>query len=1263
MKNLLFKVVSMVIVVTMIASMGMTAFALEYRDDGYWANEAIDAAKATGLLHGKDASGDIDSEANLTRAEMAAVMVRAFGASVKADVSNYVDLDPSAWYYSEFSKAIQMRIFEGDGTGHMYPNDSITREELFTVVARALVLNSSDHSALNKFKDSSKISSWALGYMSVMAEKSYVNGDDLGNIKPKSYITRAEFAQVMYNIFGTNYIPSGSVSDKTYNGSLMIRGEDISLTNIVVNGDLIIGDGANLGKMNLTNVKITGRLVVRGTKTIKLKDTTVGEMVVVNNYSNTVHFDNFRTEKVFNGIILNTKATFKTAGGGGGGGSSGGSSDITVTFYDRDDVKIKSEDVNSEGKIDEAYFPAVDTYNGYFEDATISDIYTTIHASEEIPGKYVHKIKFGWWYKNSIGEWVEFTPDTVVTKDTSVYMRSKKVEAKIFAGNLGKELILNFYYEPETRLADSVKDILNKDKTSIINTLNLSGIVDKVKADKRVQKVLDASDNILNLSAMIRFSQILGEDNIEDFIIDNAKNSLGADVVIDNVDTMISGGKTDDAKSFMRTQLNSALNDDESKLIIQGQINTMMSDSNKFDKIMKDIPAGTYEEMVRGAVEPQINTLSDSSIITIVDLLWPSNSDTFKNMAKDIASTGDLKTLVGDEEYKKLIDSQISTYVGGLTPSELSPIISLIVSKPEYEDEIKGMITGAMIESLGEISPGIAVTESQFNSLPESDSDLVDGNDKASIKQLVINKLKTDSTAIDAIAGNIDKEKIKDIAKEIASDDSGLHSLLGTDYDTIIAKAVDSFVNKLNIETERDKFAPMVVDEILNNPTYKADLIDMVVDIIKTASIDDKDKMFNAICSKTYNKVVTEKLLEILDTPSTDRDTVVEIILDYLINNKTDRDSVIHTFMDQLSDDEKDDLIGEAIDELYKDEFDTLVGQLKNDEKFVITAETKFIAVALKDLIVNKYSYMAFVSPKIPDRLKVAFEIYPESKLQEIYNNAVNALLGQIQDAIDNNGGEIDCGVTPVVNPIEDVYAPLYTGIKNFVEGKVNGTKWNFYYSENKYLQEIIKLLAPNNIFDAGATGAGYSGYALKYADDVEKQIDYYYNLVYKLAVLADDAIVWYSEELDKAELEALTDDYQELVLKYVNIIADILEAYVEDDKVPGKLSAIEQAIKDRYPELISKVVDWYKGSAINKDYAADDYQKIQDVVYKVLSNVGFTTDEFFDKVLSHEKMDIINDKGGKIEASYEKIDENTYKFEVKDYSLTFLRALISYLQ
>ena len=299
----------------MMATMAFTVSAAKPEDfddfpsESYWATPALKAALANNILYGKG-DGIIDSKANLTRAEMAAIITRAFGADMKSDVSAYGDLDPQMWYYDVFAKAVRMGVFSGDENGNMNPESPITREEAFTVFARAMVLSDNDTSVLNKFADANDISTWAKSYLSPLVKKGYINGNEANMITPKANITRAEFAQFMHNMFKTYYSAAGTYETAGAN-SAMINTKDVNLKGITVEDDLVIGDGADLSEINLTDVTIKGRLLVRGAATVRLTNVTTGEGVVVNNVNATVHFDNYRTEKVFDGINMITPATFK----------------------------------------------------------------------------------------------------------------------------------------------------------------------------------------------------------------------------------------------------------------------------------------------------------------------------------------------------------------------------------------------------------------------------------------------------------------------------------------------------------------------------------------------------------------------------------------------------------------------------------------------------------------------------------------------------------------------------------------------------------------------------------------------------------------------------------------------------------------------------------------------------------------------------------------------------------------------------------------
>ena len=287
-----------------------------------WSAEAMQSAVDNGLMFGKD-NGTIGPQDMLTRAEAAAIINRAFGATVKADLSSYTDVSTSDWYYDEFAKAVNMDTIVGDGNGKLNPEGNITREEIFAVMARSLVLTGGSSSTLSRFSDASQVSSWASAHVCALVDGGYINGNADGILNPKGNITREEFAQMMHNIFKT-YISSSGTVTKVGANCVMIRTPGVTLKDVIIEGDLVLGDGVGAGDIVLDNVTIKGRLLCRGGEgSVKLKNTTVGDKVIVYDVNGTVNFLNYEDEKPFEGKELHTPATFlKRKPTGGGGGSS-----------------------------------------------------------------------------------------------------------------------------------------------------------------------------------------------------------------------------------------------------------------------------------------------------------------------------------------------------------------------------------------------------------------------------------------------------------------------------------------------------------------------------------------------------------------------------------------------------------------------------------------------------------------------------------------------------------------------------------------------------------------------------------------------------------------------------------------------------------------------------------------------------------------------------------------------------------------------------
>ncbi len=263
----------------MMMSLPVFASGAEISDmPGDYSAAALEAAVANGLMSGDD--GKILPDNNLTRAQMATIITRAFGAVKAADLSEFTDIKADDWFYDEMGKAVQMKVFGGDNRT-LRPNDPITRQEAFAVLARALKLGNGTAADLAAFADKNDVDSWAVGTVAAMVKSGYVGGAD-GRLNPKTAISRKDFAVMMNNIF-KNYIKTAGAVTELAEGSVIISVPGVTLKDVTVKGNLIIGDGVGDGNVTLDNVKVEGTTIVRGggVNSIIIKSgSSVGKIVV-----------------------------------------------------------------------------------------------------------------------------------------------------------------------------------------------------------------------------------------------------------------------------------------------------------------------------------------------------------------------------------------------------------------------------------------------------------------------------------------------------------------------------------------------------------------------------------------------------------------------------------------------------------------------------------------------------------------------------------------------------------------------------------------------------------------------------------------------------------------------------------------------------------------------------------------------------------------------------------------------------------------------
>lgn len=166
--------------------------------DAKWAETAVNYLYEKGIVSGKTKSEFYPND-NITRAEFVKLLVMASGETLDANTKVFGDVNVSDWYYAYVNKAYAMGLVKGDEKGNFNPNAQITREDMATMIYR-LIGNGETKGDVNVFTDAVNISDYAKNAVSYLYASNIINGMGDGSFSPKSMATRAQAAQIIYNI-------------------------------------------------------------------------------------------------------------------------------------------------------------------------------------------------------------------------------------------------------------------------------------------------------------------------------------------------------------------------------------------------------------------------------------------------------------------------------------------------------------------------------------------------------------------------------------------------------------------------------------------------------------------------------------------------------------------------------------------------------------------------------------------------------------------------------------------------------------------------------------------------------------------------------------------------------------------------------------------------------------------------------------------------------------------------------------------------------
>jgi len=167
---------------------------LFWKNASPWATEDLTKAEDKGLI--PDIFENQDLTKNITRKEFAYVAVKLYEKisgikTISFDNNPFSDIKDK-----EVIKAYNIGITQGTSKTTFSPNDLITREQMATMLTRALnkagVNTSLENKSINKFSDDSEIGKWYTDSVYFMASNDIIKGVGNNKFSPKGNATREE---------------------------------------------------------------------------------------------------------------------------------------------------------------------------------------------------------------------------------------------------------------------------------------------------------------------------------------------------------------------------------------------------------------------------------------------------------------------------------------------------------------------------------------------------------------------------------------------------------------------------------------------------------------------------------------------------------------------------------------------------------------------------------------------------------------------------------------------------------------------------------------------------------------------------------------------------------------------------------------------------------------------------------------------------------------------------------------------------------------
>ncbi|WP_028590792.1 OmpL47-type beta-barrel domain-containing protein [Paenibacillus massiliensis] len=135
----------------------------------------------------------------VTRVEFTSMIVRALQLPEEDTILTFTDIQPTEWYIPELKSAIRHVVARGFSDDVFAPNQLISREQASKMLGNVTEQDGTAGGE-ERYNDELLIAGWAREEVLGLTQLSLLQGYPDGTFRPKHYVTRAEAAEMIYNL-------------------------------------------------------------------------------------------------------------------------------------------------------------------------------------------------------------------------------------------------------------------------------------------------------------------------------------------------------------------------------------------------------------------------------------------------------------------------------------------------------------------------------------------------------------------------------------------------------------------------------------------------------------------------------------------------------------------------------------------------------------------------------------------------------------------------------------------------------------------------------------------------------------------------------------------------------------------------------------------------------------------------------------------------------------------------------------------------------